>query len=131
MCAPLPEEDEPALCIWQEGASFCPVEFPEQLVVYQDIEDTRACSECWCGAPSGACSDGMVTVSGTHTATGAPLFQSGTPVGCEPYGSGFHVGSAQWVGVAPTDAVGCQANGGVPTGSVAGAAPITICCAGL
>lgn len=43
-------------CIYQEGDVACPDgAYSERTVTYQDIDDSRNCSPCTCGDPTGPC----------------------------------------------------------------------------
>lgn len=40
-------------CVWRTGEHACPTGFAERIVIYDKMEDTRACGACTCDAPSG------------------------------------------------------------------------------
>jgi hypothetical protein len=117
-------------CIYQDGDVACPMgPYAQKTLLYTGFADSRSCSACACGAPSGGTCAGLVRLfdyegiedgcseagpilpaDGTCVATGAEitgyiLELDGAPVG----------GS-------------CAASGGNPSGTVTGTNPITVCC---
>lgn len=109
-------------CIYRSGEHECPSGYPNRRVFYDEVNESRRCSECSCGAPSGGeCSayvrvyhDAMCTtvVAGylltskmwcTDIYENSPLAgkTATTPVyepgACEPSG-GELIGSAELIG---------------------------------
>ena len=133
-CSPdqtcLPPWTEGDLCVAKAGNHTCPQTYPTRVVVEEAIVDTRGCTACTCGSPSGSCAGCEVSVE-------AP---SG---GCQ--GDGEVVSSSACVAVPVHETYGtfsleswapasmnatCEPTGGAETGSVAGADPVTFCCSG-
>lgn len=55
-CVPEMADSNAPMCIYMEADVECPPgPFTERSVTYRDIDDTRACSDCSCGAPTGSC----------------------------------------------------------------------------
>lgn len=134
LCMPTaaPPQSE-AVCIWQAGDAACPSGwgYDDRTVVYQGIDDDRGCSDCSCGSPSGACTDGSVQFFGTSTNPSIPFPPqiASAPDGCAPIlASIWTAVNAVWTGVLPTDEVGCNPIGGTPVGDAIGTDPITVCC---
>lgn len=93
------------VCIFADGHNACPAgPYSEQVVVFTELNDTRACSECSCDAPQGSCTgqvryqtgcSGFLSVSGSHTPPGcvntsadpgAIQFLADASVSCDPQG---------------------------------------------
>lgn len=131
-CAtPLEAPFDPRPCVYQAGdALACPAGYPDQLVFYTGADaDTRGCSACDCGSPSGGSCQGVATAHGGFAcdpaASAHGLKSDGTcdssPAGGATYGSiDFAVS-----GITPG---ACAASGGDPEGAVAGSGAITVCC---
>lgn len=100
-------------------------QYTQALSYYTSVSDTRACSACGCGTPSGvACTlKGHVGVGLTCTA--APAVVADIKPGCIDLNGvaryGFQV-------VAVATQGGCTPSGGKPTGTATPAAPVTVCC---
>lgn len=76
VCAPVPAQSF-KLCVYQSGNVACPQPFSEQHTYYSGVTDTRACSQCDCGAPAGASCSGTIADStgatcGVGTTTNIP-----------------------------------------------------------
>ncbi|WP_437736634.1 hypothetical protein [Sorangium sp. So ce1335] len=54
-CVPAEQMREFSLCIMHlgEGEVTCPQDYPEQVVLYDGMEDERRCTPCECGPPTG------------------------------------------------------------------------------
>ncbi len=135
-CLPRPAApfaEEP--CIYAAGDVACPAgAWSMRVVYYQDVADTRACTSCSCGAPSGTscngnaklytdnvCSVDQVTVPSLGQC--APLPPDPTPPP-PPY---LSLRSVLYHGT-PTAAGSCAASGGAPTGTAIPTDPVTFCC---
>jgi hypothetical protein len=104
-------------CIARPGNWACPSGYPNGRSYAQSAIDTRDCTACTCGAPTGA-SCAATTFTDDRCTSGAK------PAGaCERTQSAR---SASFSGAA-TGGV-CAPEGGTPTGTVVPAAPMTICC---
>jgi hypothetical protein len=136
---PCPSADEvcrPAIvpgfaqCIFQKGDNECPAAYSDKHVFYKGIADTRSCTACGCGAPTGgtctaflsaykdgACSSpvGSVTVDATGSAC-LDILPSGQALGSK-------------LSEQPVYAPGvCQVSGGAPMGEAIPDEPSTYCC---
>lgn len=132
VCAPARSPgDGFLLCIFQKGDNDCPLTGPytERHVLYSGFEDTRTCSPCTCGPPSGstcstevtfftddACSDQLVSATVTDAAPS-----------CHDVPAGSALGSKS--AAPPTYAPGvCQPGGGEPMGAATPVGASTFCC---
>lgn len=142
VCVPQPlSPTTQDVCIWSEGDIECPDSYPERSVVYGGEQDTRACSDCSCGAADASCSDPVIEVRwwsvtdilGATTTYDAPSNVCQTTMmanvcGFYPGGPGEidFVSELEFDGKVP-----CPPAGGEPVGEAVGVDPITFCCAGL
>lgn len=132
----VPASDDFLACVsldhaGHDGNVACPPFYNDEVhQMYRDVEDTRACTSCTCGPPTGAecsitasaysdtdCSD--FTVGGVIFSTdGQACFDlpSGTPLGSK---------SAE---VKLTVAGTCALEGGESTGAVTPVRRVTLCC---
>ncbi|AUX38018.1 MULTISPECIES: hypothetical protein [Sorangium] len=135
-CSPAPPEGDAAppggflTCILHhEGEHECPPTYPSRRVVYEGAEDSRGCTACTCGEPSGgacsvwvsafsdaACSDGVVSVLMSSEASFCGAIAPGTALGSK---------SAAVVDLEPGS---CTPGGGEPIGDVAPRGAVTFCC---
>jgi hypothetical protein len=126
-CAALPPAPfAEQLCIAREGDHACPgATYTERTVAYSSVDDTRDCSTCTCGTPSGvACEGTMDAYSSVVCNSG--LIGSWSVPGCVPWpptGGTFYI----QFDLDPTGG-SCAPSGGMPTGDVTPAAATTICC---
>gem|GEM_PF-1140224 len=134
-CMPTPEAPaEAALCIWAPGDLACPSGwgYADKTLGYDSVDDTRDCTQCDCGEPAGECLDGAVFLQAVDSGTGAAFQIESAPDGdCSTFPPTQIVTQAVWAGIAPTDDVGCEPQGGEPTGTVVPADAVTVCCHGL
>jgi hypothetical protein len=107
-------------CVARQGEWECPSGYPHAHTFHEDVEDTRACTSCTCGEPSGATCDGPTGYSGPSCGSGAKPLDKAT---CGPLGSTKSATS-------PATATGgsCAPVGGEPTGAVTPITPTTVCC---
>jgi hypothetical protein len=107
-----------AICVEQSGDVACPPAYPNQHLEYSGLSDTRGCSACTCGAPSGASCGGGINcyadgACGSYlTSTGGGCDQSCPYVRYDQQLSGGSCGAAS---VSPTGSA-------TPTGAT------TFCC---
>lgn len=137
-CMPAQEAAaEGPMCIWKEGDVECPAApdvsrqyYTERTVVYQDFNDTRACSDCHCENQPGSCSEGYMqfTQNLLSPATApANMWMMGID-GCLPVSTTQNfIRDGIWVGVAPIGSE-CEQTGGNPVGGASGTEPVTVCC---
>jgi hypothetical protein len=133
VCAPVPSEESAGfkLCFAREGEQECPGAWSEKHVFYKGIDDSRACSECSCGAPVGSKCSAQVSAydspgcipSGTY----ATVPMTNTQSGCVDTTPGMGLLSKS--ATPPVYAPGvCQPLGGEPSGEAFPANPTTFCC---
>jgi hypothetical protein len=130
ICAPAVEPGF-AQCLVRDGDRECPgPHYTVKHLFYGGLADTRECTPCACGAPSGSTCTAFVSafkdgacsspvVAGTVDAT--------DPVCLDVAPSGQALGSK--LATAPVYAPGaCQVSGGEPVGAALPADPSTYCC---
>ena len=129
-CQPKPRPFESGLCVSQAGEVPCPDGlFQQQLVLYEDHDDGRACAGCACGqATGGSCTLSIQLFSnpiGSGCVTEVAKFDAGScfDIQNNPDISGW---SSQVAG-APSGGT-CPKSGGSPTGTVTPSVPTTFCC---
>lgn len=123
VCAPKPNAPYANVCVAQDGkASGCPSGFDNQLVVYKDQLDMRACTECACGAPTGGSCGTSVAMS---NASPCDTQDKALASGCVTASTAWNF--LKWV-ANPSQLGTCASTGGDPTGSVVPDKPVTLCC---
>jgi len=124
-CVPDLAGDDQRLCVWAPGDVECTGDvFTEREVIYDEVADSRGCSECSCGEAQGSCDANLVLRAGEGCSAGSP--GSGGPGEC--YAVTTPVRSADLDITGPD--VGCSASGGAPEGEAAPSGSTTLCCAG-
>ena len=102
------------VCIQQAGDLPCPV--GTKQVEYAGVADTRACSACTCGAPTGAACGGSTVGYATPDCSGASFL-----LACGPAANSVRYTAAPSGTCAPPGPVAA-------TGDAMPNAPITLCC---
>lgn len=128
-CVPKPPTTFlPQSCIWKSGAETCPASFPNKVMLYSSISDTRQCSACQCSSPIGGTCQGTFAVYGSPDCSGPvnPVPADGTS--CAPLNQGNLFESAIFNVTSILEGM-CPISGGSLIGTVAGEGPITVCCA--
>lgn len=117
--AAVPAAFEQRLCVARSGIHDCPPAYPEQEIVFSNIDDGRGCTDCEC-APEGEfeCASTLQLYSGDECGT-----LTGTVETDECVGSW---GSFEFA--APTVTGACTPNAPVADGEILGAEPTTVCC---
>jgi hypothetical protein len=115
--------DSDTYCIARPGSFPCPSGFLSTPSVYDDGTgyDTRACSACTCGPPSGATCPTTATSYASSTCGGTGV-SSPLPLSCTQV-----TGSSIMVNLAPPGGGSCTPNGGVPMGAFTPNLT-TVCC---
>ena len=133
-CAPVPPAGAGfRQCISQKGEPkvlACPTTYPDRHVVYDGVDDTRACSPCACGTPIGAkCSGPISFFNDSACGTGAILTLTATSdasiCGGVPMGSALGSKSAGPVTFTPST---CEASGGETAEVAKLVGPSIFCC---
>lgn len=120
----------PGLCIYKGGDNSCPAgAFTEKHLFFEDAVDTRACSACTCGAPSGASCDATITLYSDQTlntcTTQVTSFSAGTCANVS--GNPALVGRKATI-TAPTGGACAASGGGQPTGALTPSNATSFCC---
>ena len=133
LCAPPPAPGF-LRCVSLMGTYDCSAPFfapyTEPHVFYAGLQDTRTCSPCGCGAPTGSACAARISIfpdgACTSAAVDAGSVGTAAPV-CVDVGPGPAPGIA--LAVQPVDAHGaCQPSGGDAGGVAVGLGPTTFCC---
>jgi hypothetical protein len=126
-CVPAaPAPFEPHFCVMKAGTNTCVSPFTVTHTYYGGFDDTRGCTPCTCGAPSGVdCNTkGHVTTWGNPNCTanmGADL--TPLPRTCQATASEHSMRFTT-----SPEGGSCPPGGGQPTGTVAASTLTTICC---
>lgn len=120
------------VCIYQKGDNECPAEFSpytEKHIVATKYEDTRSCSPCSCGAPSGGSCSSAISVYTDGACSTAAYATTVTSAGsdCHDLPAGVPLGSKSATAPAYTPGT-CAPSGGEPTGEAKPFQPATYCC---
>lgn len=108
-------------CIYKVGAGhICPAGYTDQNVYYDAFQDTRVCSGCSCGPPTGTCG-GTVRV-----ATGAPC-NSETQIALGACAPAAGVTHARYTATGPNNGA-CVPGSASLNGSAVPQNPVTFCC---
>jgi hypothetical protein len=127
ICAPTPEPGfAQTLCIGHPGDVACPGGgYGVKHVYYTSVDDTRTCTGCTCGAPTGgSCSFFSVTgyASSNQSCTGkAVTYPPGTKCAGVQQPGDFRLT------LAPTNG-SCAASTSSPMGMATPTGPVTVCC---
>lgn len=120
LCAPKAFAPIDQLCIVHAGNVPCPVgsAYTEQHVLFDDFEDTRACSSCGCGAATSTCAGGIDFVSNSCMILQAEVNAGGCGV----------KGASNAAIYTPNPSGTCQPTGGDLSGTAEATGPVTYCC---
>ena len=128
--APAPPPPGFSQCLYQQGEHDCPSDYPDRHVFYDDVSDSRHCSECSCGAPQGGDCTAFVVLYKDAECT---LLVAGDTVslkttwGCGDLTAGNALRGK--TATAPVYEPGwCEPGGGEALGSVEPLGPSTFCC---
>ncbi|MBW2529419.1 MAG: hypothetical protein JRI23_34905, partial [Deltaproteobacteria bacterium] len=127
---PAPAGFDQTLCIYRNGNRTCSGlgPFTEKRSLEEEIVDTRDCSSCTCGTPTGAsCSGGSTQVYYPYTTTSC----SGNSQSVSHNGSCTNLsGNPGRMDYTPGTATGgsCSPSGGAPTGGAYDGGLTTLCC---
>ncbi|MRG97830.1 hypothetical protein GF068_38810 [Polyangium spumosum] len=118
-------------CVQRTGIHDCPAEgYSERFVFYEDFEDTRACSDCTCGAPDGSACVSSLAIHADAACTSPIVTEdvsSDGPTCLDLATPGQAIGAKS--ATAPVYRPGtCQAQGGELLGDVELLGPRTLCC---
>jgi hypothetical protein len=126
-CVPAPPTSfQTGFCIVKAGTNTCPPPFTNQHLYYADFSDSRGCSPCTCGAPSGVdCNAGAhaSTWGNAQCAANPGLDLTPLPVACATFGTSHYLK----ITTAP-DGGSCAPDGGASTGAAMAQDLTTVCC---
>lgn len=133
ICMPKPQNPfKPHVCVEKPGDVDCPVGTPFQFknVYYTDVDDTRDCTACSCGAASGGSCEITISLWGDTTigvcTTPVASFKAGQCTNLT--GNPDIHGRTDQVTKAPTGGSCQPAGASNPTGQVTEKNPTTFCC---
>jgi hypothetical protein len=120
-------------CVYQQGDVSCYKLGPYQdrYVFYDDYQDTRDCTSCACGAPSGSTCSASISVYTDGACASMPPLEEVTVTSAAPSCHDVPAGSAlgsKAAGPATYSPGACQPSGGDPIGAAVPINPSTICC---
>jgi hypothetical protein len=113
-------------CIAQEGDVPCPIGtgYSERRVLHRDLDDSRGCETCSCGAPTGTCVGAVLSFSTAAGCSGMSAGTIPTTATCDTLVD--DAVSARIIGGTPMGS--CEPAAVAPTGTVVGTQPVTVCC---
>jgi hypothetical protein len=122
VCAPPPAAPmEPRLCVLTQGDVACPgTGYSVKRTVYGGVTDSRGCTPCSCGAPSGVSCKATLQEGCGQTGPVNPV-----PTTC---GGLSDPGSVMLLATLAASGGSCGPVGGVPTGTALPSSPTTVCC---
>jgi hypothetical protein len=130
LCVPNLVQPLDGFCIYREGSHACPSgPYSERTVYAEDVTDTRTCSACACGSPTGTCSGSVAFTyaNGAGTTCGDDFLE--TTASFESCVDIDAVRGTLGVSAAPATPSGsCTATGGAVQGSVSVSGEVTVCC---
>ena len=129
VCVPSPPAPFGKVCVFQAGAATCPGgSYSVAHVFYGGVSDSRACSGCSCGSPTGvSCAGAAVQAFSTNTGTcGGTAVDVLFTTFCQTVGVTIQ---GEEETTAPTASNGtCTPSGGQASGTATPATPTTVCC---
>lgn len=122
-----------AVCIRHDQDVACPAGWTKKAVSYASFTDTRACSSCGCGAPSGVqCTGGSYKFYDTDACAACSNCSQPVTVanGCVDLANHADYNQFSMIIEKPPAPSGgtCQATGGTPTGQLTPGGAETWCC---
>ncbi len=120
---------EAGVCIWVEGEESCPAEFSERTVYYDEVDDTRSCSACSCGDPTGSCSEPEVRLHPNNSCACVSAGSCNVGTTCEQLG--FDDVNSMDLRVPPElqGQASCEPSDVGPAGDATPSGATTVCCA--
>jgi len=129
VCVPSPPAPFGKVCVFQAGTATCPGgSYSVSHVFYGGVSDSRACSGCSCGSPTGvSCAGAQVQAFSANTGTcGGTAADVPFISGCQTVGVTIQ---GEEETTAPTASNGtCTPSGGQASGTASPATPTTVCC---
>ncbi|WP_129346806.1 hypothetical protein [Sorangium cellulosum] len=117
----------------QRPSSECPQDYPERVVLYRDVEDTRGCEPCTCEPQGATCTANITMFSGSNCDVDLDRFsgvvsEEGACVSAGAAPLAAKTMTAEWIENDP--GTGCIPRGGSeePVGEVKPAEPAVYCC---
>jgi len=119
------------VCVAHEGDVECPgfAPYTKRHLLYEGIDDSRGCSPCTCGAPTGSTCSALVTIysdAACSVQLGSATATSSAPA-CTDVLPGAALASKSAGSVSYTPG-SCTPSGGTPVGDAVPTMPVTFCC---
>lgn len=121
------------VCILRQGDNDCSLPqiapYTEKHVFYDTFEDTRACSACTCGAPTGSTCSSTVSIytdGACSTLAYSATVDAAGPA-CQNVTAGTPLGSKS-ASLPKYTAGACTPSGGMAAGAATPLMPTTLCC---
>lgn len=127
VCAPRPSAPFDAqVCIYASGAVTCPSgsSYSNRFVRYASFSDTRDCSTCSCGAPTGSCGGHVDFITSTSQGCNLGPKATITPGQCVA----LSITTTDLNKYVPAPAPTCAASTGALTGALSPTGATTFCC---
>ncbi|MEZ4299416.1 MAG: hypothetical protein R3B70_30980 [Polyangiaceae bacterium] len=129
----LPKPADPyigGLCIKKAGVQNCPAgQFSQKHVFFDDFTDSRTCTGCNCGIPTGSTCAGNITTHAdsvqNQCLSPVATFPAGT---CQNLTGNPAIGNSKFTVTSPPAGGSCTPGGGMPSGTAVGTFPQTFCC---
>ena len=118
------------VCVYQAGDVACPASYPDKPLVFGAFDDTRGCTSCACGAPTGSsCTATLSVFKDDLCSIPLPLTDGigSNAAYCFDVPPGVALGSKTVTGLTFQPGT-CMPSGGQATGSVDPSGPSTFCC---
>jgi hypothetical protein len=130
VCLPKPQGNfEPRVCIGKTGDEACPAPFVTKSLLYDDFDDTRGCTGCSCGAPSGGSCELTIHLHSDAAPSCSTEVVSVPTGGCANIpGNQAIRGRSYEVAQAPSGATCSPTQTSTPIGMVVETGPTTFCC---
>jgi hypothetical protein len=116
-----------------DGAGVtCPADYPDMHIFYDDLKDTRACTECTCAEATPSECSAWVSLFQDDTCTPAQLLSTTLIEPGMPVCNNIQIASPELAGMSAIWAINqpgtCTASGGEPIGEIKPKNPRTFCC---
>ena len=128
VCAPRPSAPfDSQVCIYTSGDVTCPSgsTYSNRFVRYANYTDTRDCTTCSCGTPTGSCGGRVDFRSSTSLGCNINPKSQITPGQCVALSLTINSDLQEYV---PAPAPTCAPSTGSVTGSLSATGPTTFCC---
>ncbi len=130
-CMPIPPGPfHSGICITQTGSHTCPPgQFTEQHLLYSGTDDSRSCTACKCGTPTGeSCTAEYSLFFDNSSPPSCQMSVTTVDTPCVALNGNPSITSAMATITGGPSGGKCTATNGSPTGSIAPSGETTFCC---